>query len=207
MSAAAVTTVALTRPPDVRSPHPSRLAAWLACLALAACARALPAQCTANTTTCRVVTLAGSSAMTVPKLTSLSLGTGSLTLAATRLSAAQYAAGMVDGGALVVTARANAPWSVTFAPTTATFAYAGTLTNPNKPASQLQWARGASCPAPAASYAATALGGNAVFAAGTGAATPAAGVSQQLCFRTALGWTADVPGTYTLQLTVTMTAP
>lgn len=185
-----------------------RVALVLAALvAVAGGARPARAQCTTNTTTCRVATLAGSAALTVPRLTSLTVSGSALTLAASRLGAADYDAGGVDGGSLVVTATANAAWTVTFAPTTATFGYAGAFANPAKPASELRWARAASCPAAGASYVATAPAGNAVFASGTATATPQGGLAQRLCFRTALDWARDVPGTYTLGLTITISAP
>lgn len=202
---------AVVRRPDVPRPARATRSPRLLPVALALLgavgARAAHAQCTTNTTTCRVATLAGSSALTVPRLTSLTVSGSALTLAAGRLGAADYDAGSVAGGALVVTARANAAWTVTFAPTTATFGYAGAYANPAKPAADLRWARAAACPAAVASYVATAPTGNAVFASGTAGATPQDGLVQQLCFRTALAWARDVPGTYTLGLTITISAP
>ena len=195
-------------PPPATRTLPAVLAALAAFAAFAVLA-VLPAraaaQCTTGTSTCGVASLP-SITETVPKLSSLDVSTASLALAASTVGGSQYLAGYVDGAALAVTAYANTAWSVTFAAGASSFGYSGSYANPSKAVGDLTWARGTSCPA-AVAYTAVTTSGAAVYASGTSAATPQAGVSQTLCYRTALGWATTVPGTYTVQLTFTITAP
>ena len=203
----------------VMSPHASRCrstagrltpakrvtVAVLGALVVAALAAGADAQCTTSTSTCSVANLP-SITETVPKLSSLDVSTASLALNASTVGGSHFLAGYVDGAALAVTAYANTAWSVTFAAGASSFGYSGSYANPSKAVGDLTWARSASCPT-AVAYAALTTTGAAVYASGTGSATPQTGVSQTLCFRTMLGWTTTVPGTYTVQMTFTITAP
>ena len=79
-----------------------------------------------------------------------------------------------------------------------TFGYSGSFTNPNKPASDLTWATASGGPFSSnAGTAATLLSGS----IGT------SGTSQTIFFRTTLSYAVDPPGSYTLTVRYTLSAP
>ena len=111
-----------------------------------------------------------------------------------------YAAGFRDvpGPAVDVTVKANRPFSLQMAGLSPTFGYAGTMSNPIKPASDLLWATTAA-----------GLSGT-PFNMGTPATLFSSGpmsVTQSLFFRTLWNFTTDVPGTYSLTISFTLSAP
>ena len=144
--------------------------------------------------------------MTVIKMTRLEVAPSSLTLLASGdATVPDYEAGFKTAGSLGLTAYTNngtAPTpgvAVTMAAATTNFSYSGTASpTPTKAASTLQW----SVNAGGSWNNTTTAGGTVLTAAGA-----TAGTNQTVIFRTGLSWTADPPGTYTLTLNFTITAP
>lgn len=183
-----------------------RVAAALGLLALGLAARPAAARaqwsCPSVATAAQTCTFTPSVAMTVDNFSTVRITglTGStLPLRTRTLSGTDYVAGYIDAAAVTVRVWANRSW-------TATFTASAPTGTPTKSVNQFSWVRAASCPA--TGHTALAAGiANAIFASGTGAATPNAGSPQVLCFRTALSWTGDTPGTVTLPLSFTVSAP
>jgi hypothetical protein len=153
-------------------------------------AAAAQATCTGNP--CSVQLTASATVNDVLRLTlsgaSTSLGTPTET---------DYDAGYKDVAGPTASVKSNRPWHVDISGAAATFTYAGSLANPNKPASDLLWGTSAG------TYGNT-MAGSAVLlngATGTGSA------SQAMFFRTMWSWTSDVPGSYSLVINVTLAAP
>lgn len=123
----------------------------------------------------------------------------SLNGAATALGSpteADFAAGYRDAAGPTATVRCNRACTVTLAAASATFSYAGTLPNPNKPAADLRWGT-----APGAYP-------NSLGAAATVYAGPATdGTTVPVFYRTLWNFSSDVPGTYTLVASFTVSAP
>lgn len=145
--------------------------------------------------------------MTVIKMTRLEIVPSSLTLLASGdATVLDYEAGFKTAGSLALTAYTNngAPSttpgaSVTMAAATTNFSYSGTASpTPTKAASTLQY----SVNAGGSWINTTTAGGTVLTAPGA-----TAGTNQTVLFRTGLSWTADPPGTYTLTLNFTITAP
>lgn len=97
----------------------------------------------------------------------------------------------------LVTVRSNQTFSVSVKGHTNTFSYAGSLTNPNKPASDLLWATTA---------AGLASPNNMGTAALLFPTTPGL-VSTSIFYRTKWKFSSDVPGTYGLLVDLTLSAP
>jgi hypothetical protein len=93
--------------------------------------------------------------------------------------------------------KANRPWHVDIAGAGATFTYTGSLANPNKPATELQWGT------TAGTYGNN-MGASAVLLSGT---TGTGNASQAIFFRTMWAWASDVPGSYSLVINFTLAAP
>lgn len=111
-----------------------------------------------------------------------------------------YTAGFVAAAGPTATAKANRAYSVTVDATTAVWVYtpAGGLADPSKPASDLKWA--------------TTVGGAFTHNVGTSAtllsgAGGTAGTTQAIFFRASLSYTVDRPGTYSLTVRYTLSAP
>ena len=104
----------------------------------------------------------------------------------------------VSGTAVNVTAKSNRPFTVQLSSVSTTFSYSGTLANPNKPASHLLWATSAG----ALSTTSNDFGTTTTFLSqGAGA------ITSPLFLRTLWSFASDVPGTYSLTLRFTMSAP
>jgi hypothetical protein len=153
-------------------------------------AAAAQATCTGNP--CSVQVTASATVNDVLRLTlsgaSTSLGTPSET---------DYDAGYKDVAGPTASVKSNRPWHVDIAGAAATFSYTGALTNPNKPATDLQWGTSAGTYGNNMGSAAVLLNG----ATGTGSA------SQAIFFRTLWSWATDVPGSYSLIINFTLAAP
>lgn len=143
----------------------------------------------------------------------------SLDASATSLTLPSPDAAAYDGTTLPVTSglsltvRSNRKWKVTLS-SAASFGFANTGSNgfaaPTKPATDVQWSTVAS-PFTASGTLGT-TGGSVVFSGSglTGTATaydPTAIATSTLYFRSAWSYTRDVPGTYTLQINVTLSTP
>jgi hypothetical protein len=110
-----------------------------------------------------------------------------------------YTAGFRAATGPSVTVKANRSYHVAIKANTATFGYTpvGGLSNPNKPAGDLQWGLTA-----AGTF--TALATSDITAI-NGTAT--AGSVQSMFYRTSLAYATDKPGTYTLTVLFTLSAP
>lgn len=133
---------------------------------------------------------------TIAKVTQLEVTEGA-TVSLGTVSAAGVAAGAWDAPTtLTVTARANAPWGVTMASTTAAFA----APCASKSASALRWGR-------TSSTRSTSLGTTPVslFPSASNAAT--AGSSQVVWVALQVGWTTDPPRACAIGLSFAISAP
>ena len=104
----------------------------------------------------------------------------------------------VNGTAVNVTAKSNRPFTVQLSSVTPAFSYSGTLTNPNKPASHLLWATSAG----ALSTTTNNFGSTLTFLSQN-----AGSITSPLFLRTFWSFANDVPGTYSLTVRLTMSAP
>ena len=148
------------------------------------------ASCTGNP--CSVQVTASATVNDVLKLT-LSSTTTSLGTP----TEADYDAGFKDVAGPTASVKSNRPWHVDIAGAGATFSYVGSLANPNKPSSDLQWGMSAG------TYANN-MGSSAVLLSGTNGTGNA---SQAIFFRTMWAWASDVPGSYSLVINFTLAAP
>jgi hypothetical protein len=168
------------------------LLAWTATSVMHAqsCAAAgAPASCNAP----------GSASMTAGRVVRLQMSAGSTALAAP--TPADFDAGYNATTGPSLTISANAPWTLHVRAASsfwsATNTQPGVPARANKPAGDLQWST-------ASNGAFVALGGtDAPFASGVATA----GNATTLYFHTLYDWTADTPGTYSLTVVLTLTAP
>lgn len=128
-----------------------------------------------------------------------------LTLSATSVglgtpTEADFAAGYrdVSGAAVNVSAKANRAFSVQVTGVTPSFSYLGTLTNPAKPASDLLWSTSAAGLSSTTNH----MGASATLL-NQGAGT----FTSPLYLRTRWDFARDVPGTYSLAIRLTVSAP
>jgi hypothetical protein len=143
-------------------------------------------------------------AMTVQKTVMLDVDPSALTLPNLDVSSIDYAAGFKTAGSLALTGRTNdnsspGGMAVTIAAAAANFTYTGNASPaPNKTVGTLQWSTNGGT-----TWNNTSQTGATVLST----TAPTAGANQTVTFRTGLGWTTDPPGTYTLTLNFTITAP
>jgi len=134
--------------------------------------------------------------MPVSDVLRLSLSTSSISLGTPTES--DFQAGYRDVHAVNVTAKSNRPFTVQLSGVTPAFSYSGTLPTPNKPASDLLWATSAG----ALSTASNTFGTTTTFLnQGAGA------ITSPLFLRTLWSFANDVPGTYSLTIRFTLSAP
>src|SRR5689334_9468947 len=146
-----------------------------------------------------------SMAMTVNKTVRLEVSPSSVSLISSNATAAEYVAGFKTNGSLVVTARANSGVAVTIAAATTNFSYAGSASPaPTKAASTVQWSTDGFA---TAGVNLSTVSATIIPSTGSGTAGATTGTSKTVSFRTGLLWAADPPGTYTLTLNLTVTAP
>lgn len=125
----------------------------------------------------------------------------SLSSAAVALNApggAEFEAGFGQTTGPSLTMRANQSWTVTIRAAQATWTASAPPARANKPASDLRW--GTSGAGPFTGLTTTAVS----LATGP---TATAGTVIPLYFRVMYAWTLDTPGTYSLPLQLTITAP
>ncbi len=147
--------------------------------------------CTANPCTIQV-----SASATVSDVLEMTLSSTATNLGAP--TAADFTTGYKEAAGPTATVKANRPWHIdVVANNPAKFTYAGSLTDPNKPASDLEWGL------VAGTYPNT-MATSAVLKSG---ATGTTGTSQQIFFKTLWSWANDVPGSYSLVLDFTLAAP
>jgi hypothetical protein len=137
---------------------------------------------------------------TVPTLVTLTLESNATALGS--ITAAQFDNGQQIAGPLF-DVKANRGYSITLASANATFT-AGVGANAAKSAGDVRWARVAS-----AAGCSTAGAYAAVSTTAVGVYTGTAGTAprQQLCFDILWNYASDTPGTYTLPLNVSVSAP
>jgi hypothetical protein len=136
--------------------------------------------------------------MPVSDVLRLSLSTSSISLGTPIESDFQAGYRDVTGAAINVTAKSNRPFSVQLSGVTPAFSYSGTLPAPGKPASDLLWATSAA----ALSTTANTIGTTTTFLnQGAGA------ITSPLFLRTLWSFVNDVPGTYSLTIRFTLSAP
>ena len=165
---------------------------------------ALPAaaqsNCSANgaNSACSTGNLAIS--ITIGRAVELSLSSASTAL--TQPSVADYDIGYVTTVGPTGTVRANVPWSLSISTGSATWNAVNTQTEPartNKPASDLAWSLVAGGPfTDLSTTPVTMFSGN---------CTTDSGVTGTLYYRTRYDWTLDTPGTYSIQVILTITSP
>lgn len=114
---------------------------------------------------------------------------------------ADYAAGYrdVSGPAVTASVKANRPFQVQVVGGQASFSYLGSHTNPAKPASDLLWAT-----SQAGLAGTTTNMGTPALLLNQG---PGGNVQASLFLRTRWSFTSDVPGTYSLPIRFTLSAP
>ena len=162
-----------------------RRAGLLALAILALATRQARAQLGCSGATCTVEIT-----MPVSDVLLLSLSASSVALGSPIETDFQAGYRDVSGAAVNVTAKSNRAFTVQLGSVTPAFAYSGTLPNPNKPASHLLWA--------------TSAGG---LATTTFLSQGAASVTSPLYLRTLWSFANDVPGTYSLTVRLTLSAP
>ncbi len=186
------------RPVSARAVRVRALAALLAAgLALAAGPAGAQGTCNVNFRASCNVGASATAAMnlTIPAVVRLSAPAATLALPAA--TATEFTAGFGTALSVPLTLRANTTWSVTLRATAATWTGTGPLARTNKPAADLQWGLAAAGP-----FTDVTTGGTGISA---GAAT--AGQTIPLHLRVRYAWTLDRPGSYSLPLQLTITAP
>lgn len=163
---------------------------------------ALPAaaQSSCNVTSAGTCSTTGTLSITIGigRAVQLELSAASTTLSSP--TAADYDAGFAATSGPSGTVRSNAPWSLVISAATATWTAANTESEPartNKPSTDLLWALSPSGPFTALTTTPTTIA--------SGAAT--SGISGTLYYRTRYDWLLDTPGTYSIQVVLTLIAP
>jgi hypothetical protein len=168
------------------------------CLAGLAVALAAPTRQAAAQLGCAGASCTIEISMPVADVLRLTLSSGSVALGTP--VEADFTAGHrdVNGAAVTVTARSNRDYAVQLDGVSPTFSYAGTLANPGKPASDLRWATSAAGLGASTSH----------FGATTTLMSRGPGsVTVPLFLRTLWSFSSDVPGSYSLAIRFTLSAP
>jgi hypothetical protein len=166
---------------------------WMATAAVVALvASAAPAA--AQTCSANPCTVAVDASATVGPLLTLTLS--SVTTALGNPTASDFDAGHLEAAGPSATVKANTPWHVDVVGAAGTFGYTGSLADPNKAASDLQWGTSAGSYGNNMGASAALFNGNAT-----------AGTSQNIFFNTLWSWASDVAGAYTLTINFTLAAP
>ena len=136
--------------------------------------------------------------MPVNDVLRLTLSTASIGLGTPTVG--DFTAGYRDvfGAAATVTAKANRAFRVQMAGGSASFVYSGSLPNPSKPATDLEWAT---------TQAGLATTTFTMGATATLINSAAAAISQPIYFRTLWLFNRDVPGSYSLTVSFTFSSP
>ncbi len=175
---------------------------WLAATAVALCclpARRIGAQlsCTVNgVATCLVGGTASAALnITIQQATRVTVASSTVTIP--QPTDASYTAGFGSPGTVAFEVRSNAAWRVSISSSSTTWSFSPPTARTDKPRADLQWAL-----APAGPY--TDLSA-AITSILTGTATNS--TIQTLYLRSKYDWTLDRPGTYSIPVQVTLTAP
>lgn len=148
---------------------------------------------------CSVATCTVEITLPVSDVMRLTVSQTSVSLGAPTI--ADFAAGYrdINGAAAVVTVKANRAFQVQLVGTTSAFAYSGAFVNPVKLASDLKWATSQAGLSSSSNTAATSLTFINQSASGT--------ANQSLFLRTRWSFSRDLPGTYSIVLSLTISAP
>lgn len=179
------------------------IAGCISGVALAAAPAAAQSTCTtanANNSSCNVSPQISFS-LTVPRVVQLTLSASTLSLINGDALAEDYEAGFKTAGSLTATAWADTGAVVTMAAATTDFTAPAGVT---KPASTLQASLDGGT-----TWTGLTTGGATVITIGAGGQGNGAGggLSQVINFRTLLGYATDPPGSYSLTIHFTVTAP
>ncbi len=174
-----------------------------ALVALLALVAAWPAEaqlsCTRNNRgTCTVGGTNGTIALNITVTRAVRMSLGSTTVTLTQPGAAEFDAGFGQTAAPTFVVKANAPFSVSLRSTQATWTASPAPARANKPVTDLQW--GVAVGGPFTNVTTTAVTIHTGGAASAGTTIP-------LQFRVRYDWLLDTPGTYSLPLQLTITAP
>jgi hypothetical protein len=134
--------------------------------------------------------------MPVTNILRLSLASPGIPLGAP--TDADYQAGFRDTGPVDVVVKGNYPFTVQLGGMASSFTYAGSFPNPNKPATDLRWALSAGALASTTNHMGTTA--TLITSNGIGATLP-------LYLRTLWNFPTDVPGTYSLLISFTLSPP
>lgn len=153
--------------------------------------------CTANGIATCAITPSASSAINITVTSAARVTLASSTVSLPQPNEVSYNTGFGAPGSVQFEVRSNAPWTVSISSSATLWTATPLSARQNKPRSDLQWA--------------TVLGGPYTDMTGTNAnlATGTATNSsiQTLFLRSRYAWATDRPGTYSIQLQVTLTAP
>lgn len=166
-------------------------------LALAAPAAGAQGTCNVNNRATCIVggTAAYGMNVTIPRVVRISLPATPILLGAA--DPAAFTAGFGAAVLVPLTIRANTGWSLTLAATSPLFTGTGPAARTDKPASDLQWSLTAAGP----------FTGLTTTGVGIATGTATAGQTVTLHLRALYAWTLDTPGSYSLPLQLTITAP
>jgi hypothetical protein len=117
------------------------------------------------------------------------------------ISANDFAAGFTAVSGPTVTVRSNAPYVLTLQSAQPTWSYAGTASNPVKPASDLEWSNSAT-----GVFTSSAASGR-LWPSAAGSAPPTSAQTVPLFYRVRWSWVNSPPGAYSLPVTITLTSP
>ena len=182
------------------SGRPLRMPALLLALLSGLVARPLSAQLSCSFTNSTPCSLTLNVSLTPTDVLRLTVSTTSSNLGTPVES--DYTAGFLAANGPSVTVKANRAFHVALKAGGATFGYTpvGGLTNPNKPASDLKWGLTAG-----GSF--TGLTTSDVTAFSGSASPTTAGTVQAMFYRTSLAYGTDKPGSYSLSVIFTLSAP
>lgn len=133
--------------------------------------------------------------ITIQQATRVTLASSTVTIP--QPTDASYTAGFGSPGSVSFEVRSNAAWRVAISSSSATWSFSPVSARADKPRADLQWAT-----APAGPY--TDLSAT-ITSIANGTATNSS--IQTLYLRSKYNWTLDRPGTYSIPVQVTLTAP
>lgn len=178
--------------------HPRLILVGLAVVALLPVARA-QAQLTCTVNNVANCTVGGTATaainVTIQQATRVTLASSTVTIP--QPTDASYTAGFGSPGSVNFEVRSNAPWRVSISSSSTTWSFSPPSARSDKPRADLQWATAPGGPYTDLSAAITSIA--------TGTATNS--TVQTLYLRSKYDWTLDRPGTYSIAVQVTLTAP
>ncbi len=179
--------------------RPTRLTIIGLAAALLLPAAALEAQLTCTINNVANCTVGGTATaainVTIQQATRVTLASSTVTIP--QPTDASYNAGFGAPGSVTFEVRSNAAWRVSISSSSTTWSFSPPSARTDKPRTDLQWATAPGGPYTDLSAAITSIA--------TGTATNSS--VQTLYLRSKYNWTLDRPGTYSIAVQVTLTAP